>query len=152
MDLRKTGDDRFTFKQWGSLPDEDWKKNSNLDWFGHSQISFDKQISDDGVLIVVPRFDEYWAELMGYEFDRPIQRVDPLLTDCLYERAWQAAVDHKPEIKLIIVYSWNEHGDHSAIEPTRGESHISAGRSLVEKTAQYYRQFLDGESITPCGE
>ncbi len=149
LDLRNTDDDRFTFKQWGSVPEPDWKEYTNIDWMFHPQVSFHKQISDDGVLLVVPRFDEYWAELMGYKFSYPIRRIDPLLREGFYECVWQVAVDHKREIKLIIVYSWNEHGDHSAIEPTKGKTFLSAGRTLIEKTRRYYERFLSGETIEP---
>ena len=147
LDLRVTGDSGFTFKQWGSWPDVNWRDNSDLDWFGHTQVPFDRQISDDGVFIVVPRFDEYWAQVMGAQFDRGIQRSDPYLKDGLYELAWQTAIDHQPAINLIIIYSWNEHGDHSAIEPTKTETPIAAGRTLLEKTEVYFQNFLRGEQI-----
>ena len=105
-------------------------------------------ISDDGMYVVFPRFDEYWLYIMGREFSYPYRRVDPLLTEGIYERTWQVAVDNKDDINLIVLYTWNEHEEHAAIEPDKGISPVSYGRSLVEKTSSYYRQFLAGRSIT----
>ena len=148
VNLKETADARFTFKQWGSVDAQNWKASTTFDWNGYPDISWlSQQIADDGTLILFARFDEYWAEIMGHTFSYDIRRVDPLLEDGVYEQAWQVAVDNKAAINLLIVYSWNEHGDHSAIEPTEGLTHISAGRILVEKTSEYYRQFLAGESI-----
>ncbi len=148
LDLRETGDARFTFKHWGSINDQNWKTSTDFDWLGYPDVSWlDKQIANDGTLILFPRFDEYWAQVMGHTFAYPVRRVDPLMEERVYEQAWQVAVDNKPDINLLIVYSWNEHGDHSAIEPTKEATHIAAGRVLIEKTSEYFRQFLAGRNI-----
>ncbi len=150
IDLKETADARFTFKKWGSVNDQNWKTSTTLDWNGYPDVSWlDQQITEDGTLIVFPRFDEYWAQVMGHSFAYDIRRVDPFLDKGVYEQAWQVAVDNKASINLLVVYSWNEHGDHSAIEPTVGLTHISAGRSLVQKTSEYYRQFIAGEGVKP---
>ena len=104
-------------------------------------------ISDDGMYVVFPRFDEYWLHIMGRDFDYPYRRVDPLLTEGVYEQTWQVAVDNRDDIKLIVLYAWNEHKEHASIEPDKGVSPVSYGGSLVEKTAAYYRQFLAGKPI-----
>ena len=109
-----------------------------------------KQISDDGTLIIFPRFDESWAGIMGYKAGYRPRRIDPMLDEGLYEYAWQTAVELRDEVSLLMVYSWNEHGDHSAIEPTKGVTHLSAGGTLINKTRRYYEQFLAGQPIAPC--
>ena len=73
---------------------------------------------------------------------------ESMLTEGVYERTWQVAVDNRNDIKLIVIYTWNEHEEHAAIEPDKGVSPVSYGRSLVEKTATYYRQFTAGQPIT----
>ncbi len=65
------------------------------------------------------------------------------MTEGVYEQAWQIAMDNRDDIKLLVLYSWNEHKEHAAIEPDKSVSPVSYGRSLVEKTAAYYRQFLE---------
>ena len=67
------------------------------------------------------------------------------MTEGAYERAWQTAGDNRNDINLLIVYCWNEHEEHASIEPDKGISPVSYGRSLVEKTSAYYRQFLAGD-------
>ena len=149
VELKTPHDPRFTVKTWGSyFGDLDWKTKSDQDWNWYPDpVLLPNMISDDGVYVVFPRFDEYWLYIMGLEFSYPYRRVDPLLTEGFYEQAWQVAVDNRDDIKLIVLYSWNEHKEHAAIEPDKGVSPISYGRSLVEKTSAYYRQFLAGRPI-----
>lgn len=150
VELKTLDDSRFTVKTWGSyFGGPDWKTESNQDWNWYPEPAWlSSMISDDGMYVVFPRFDEYWLYIMGREFSYPYRRVDPLLTEGIYERTWQVAVDNKDDINLIVLYTWNEHEEHAAIEPDKGISPVSYGRSLVEKTSSYYRQFLAGRSIT----
>ena len=77
-------------------------------------------ISDDGMYVVFPRFDEYWLHIMGRDFDYPYRRVDPLLTEGVYEQTWQVAVDNRDDIKLIVLYAWNEHKEHASHRAGQG--------------------------------
>ena len=153
VDLKTAHDPRFTVKTWGSyFGGLDWKTESSQDWNWYPDPAWlPHMISDDGVYVVFPRFDEYWLYLMGRDFDYPYRRVDPVLTEGAYERAWQVAVDKRDDIELIVLYTWNEHKEHAAIEPDRGISPVSYGRSLVEKTAAYYHRFLTGRSEVLAG-
>ena len=145
LELKTPNDPRFTVKTWGSyFGGLNWKIESGQDWNWYPDPAWlPHMISDDGMYVVFPRFDEYWPYIMGREFSYPYRRVDPLLTEGVYEQTWQVAMDNRDDIKLIVLYSWNEHKEHSAIEPDRSVSPVSYGRSLVEKTAAYYRQFLE---------
>lgn len=148
VELKTPRDPRFIVKTWGSyFGGPDWKAKSSQDWNWYPNPAWlPHMVSDDGVYVVFPRFDEYWLYLMGHDFGYPYRRVDPMLTEGVYERAWQVAVDNRDDIELIVLYSWNEHKEHAAIEPDRGVSPMSYGRSLVEKTGAHYRQFLSGQS------
>ncbi len=149
VELKTPSDPRFTVKTWGSyFGGPDWKTATNQDWNWYPEPAWlPEMISVDGMYVVFPRFDEYWLHIMGRKFAYPYRRVDPLLTEGVYEETWQVAVDNRDKIKLIVLYTWNEHAEHAAIEPDKGVSHVSYGRSLVEKTAEYYRQFLAGRPI-----
>ena len=149
VELKSPQDPRFNVKTWGShFGGSDWKIEGNQDWNWYPEPAWLPQmISDDGMYVVFPRFDEYWLYIMGREFGYPYRRVDPLLTEGVYEQTWQVAVDNRDEIKLIVLYTWNEHKEHAAIEPDKGISPVSYGRSLLEKTAAYYHQFLSGLPI-----
>ena len=150
VELKISDDPRFTVKTWGSyFGDLDWRTESDQDWNWYPDPEWlPNMISDDGMYVVFPRFDEYWLYIMGREVSYPYRRVDPLFTEGIYEQAWQVAVDNRDKIKLIVLYSWNEHKEHAAIEPDKGISQASYGRSLVKKTSAYYRQFLAGLPIT----
>ena len=146
VDLKEPSDTRFTIKNWSSTSDREWKTNSHLDWNWYPDLTLlSSMVSDDGVFVVFPRFDEYWMHIMGKKLSHPYRRIDPALTEGAYERAWQTAGDNRNDINLLIVYCWNEHEEHASIEPDKGISPVSYGRSLVEKTSAYYRQFLAGD-------
>ena len=149
LELKTPNDPRFTVKTWGSyFGGPDWKTKSNQDWNWYPEPAWlPHMISDDGMYVVFPRFDEYWLHIMGRDFDYPYRRVDPLLIEGVYEQTWQVAVDNRDDIKLIVLYAWNEHKEHASIEPDKGISPVSYGRSLLEKTAAYYREFLAGRAI-----
>ena len=74
LELKTPNDPRFTVKTWGSyFGAPDWKIKSGQDrnwypdpaWLPH-------MISDDGMYVVLPRFDEYWLYIMGRESAIPI--------------------------------------------------------------------------------
>ena len=148
VDLKEPADARFTVKSWSSTDNPNWKIDTTLDWNWFPDPNFvDDTLSDDGVIVVFPRFDEYWMHIMGKTLSGPYRRVDPLLTEGAYEQAWQHVVDNKDNVNMILLYSWNELEEHAAIEPDKGVSPVSYGNSLIEKTAAYHLQFLAGEDI-----
>ena len=146
VDLKETRDSRYTVKTWGShFKGPDWKSGSGQDWNWYPEPAWqERMISDDGVYVVYPRFDEFWLNMQGRQFEYPHRRVDPWLTQGVYEWTWQVAVENRNEIKLIILNSWNEHKEHTAIEPDKGQSRMRRGDSLLHRTAAYYGQFEAG--------
>ncbi len=153
LELKSPRDPRLTVKTWGSyFGGPNWKAASGQDWNWHPEPAWlSSMISEDGVYVVFPRFDEYWLHIMGRVFPYPYRRVDPLLTEGLYEQTWQIAAANRDDIRLIVLYAWNEHKEHASIEPDKNISPASYGRSLLEKTSTYYRQFLSGSPITALG-
>jgi hypothetical protein len=148
LDLSETRDSRFTFRMWGSSNEPEWKTYEPFQWNGYPDVvTLQDQISDDGVIIVFPRFDEYWPWIMGWKTSGQVRRVDPFLRENVYEQAWQVCADNRHKLNMIVVYSWNEHGDHSAIEPTRAGNPTAAEWRLVDKTSEHYQLFLTGQSI-----
>ena len=148
VDLKEPADAWFTLKSWSSTDNPDWKVDTTLDWNWYPDPELVAgTLSNDGVITVFPRFDEYWMHIMGKPLSAPYRRVDPQLTEGVYGRTWQAAVDAKNDVNMILIYSWNELEKHAAIEPDKGVSPVSYGSSLVEKTREYKRQFLAGQDI-----
>ncbi len=148
VDLKQPADARFTVKSWSSTDNPNWKTDTTLDWNWYPDVSLvEGTISDDGVIVLFPRFDEYWMYIMGKNMGHDFRRVDPLLEDGVYRQVWQVAVDNRDDLALILIYTWNEHEEHAAIEPDKGISPVSYGDSLIVKTSQYYRKFLAGQDI-----
>ena len=146
VDLKEPHDGRFTVRSFGSRSDPQWKAYQDWNWY--PDVDFlPSLISDDGMYVIFPRFDEHWMEVMGHPFPYEVRRVDPVFAEMVYEQTWQVAVDHKDEINLLVLYHWNEHQEHSAIEPENGESVTGYGHALVDKTATYYHQFHLGQAI-----
>ena len=81
VELKTPNDPRFTVKTWGSyFSGPDWKTESNQDWNWYPEPAWlSDMISDDGMYVVFPRFDEYWLYIMGREFSYPYRRVDPMI-------------------------------------------------------------------------
>lgn len=72
-------------------------------------------ISRDGELTIIPRIDSYHY-YQGDSQNRSYLRFDSNLTG-LYMYEWDFAIQHKSQIGLVLVYSWNEYYERSVIEP-----------------------------------
>jgi hypothetical protein len=103
-------------------------------------------------LVLYPHDWPFWAEtpppllngvvpvMPGY-IDTHLGRDDPMVhprnNGRLYHEQWQHALAQKPE--LILVYSWNEYFEQSAIEPT-----VQWGDSYLRWTKCYIAHAHDG--------
>ncbi len=122
------------------------------DWFFGPPQDPIAGLSDDGVAFVTPRFDEYPAKIMGATYITWTPRsLDPLLTQCVYERQWQQLADQRDRLRLIILYGWNLYGEQAYIEPALATPpRPSIGRRYVERTRAYYAALLAGRPIAPA--
>ena len=137
-------DPRFTIRHWtGRAKGE---AGEGWDWTFAPPQDIIEARSDDGVVFVYPRFDEYYLHLggAGYLTGGP-RRVDPILEKGAYERQWQQLVDNRETISLIILYSWNLYGEQAHIEPSTGGP-APVGDEYVARTRRFYQQFLASRS------
>jgi len=91
-------------------------------------------ISADGEVTIVPRTDSY--------FDRAYQngsylRFDASLTEGLYEEQWNYVLSQRSSIHLVIIYSWNEYHERTAIEPHVDGNNTLPEGYLLSVTARY---------------
>ena len=93
----------------------------------------DPVISTDGEVTLIPRIDSLYAFLGGYQSG--YLRFDDSLLLGLYQYEWEYVLVHKPEVKLVLIYSFNEYHERTAIEPTY-ESEIFQ-TTLLNITASY---------------
>jgi hypothetical protein len=129
-------DPRFTIRTLGVKNDPDWDfwHGTNLtgkaEDFNSSEYQGEPRISSDGVLTVIPRFDDYALHMSG---SRPYYQVyDPTLTEGMYGNEWTYAFQHRPEIRMIIINSYNELHERTNIQPT-----LEDGMTLLVETGAY---------------
>jgi hypothetical protein len=92
-------------------------------------------ISSDGEVTLVPRIDSYYDR--GYQGGSYL-RFDPDLAAGLYAEQWSYVLAHVSQVKLVLIYSWNEYHERSEIEPHADYTDGAAGASyLLGLTAQY---------------
>jgi len=149
----------YTVRHWTGCARQDVARQYNCeqappawDWFFGPPQDPISGLSDDGVTFVTPRFDEYPAKQMGATYlTWPPRSLDPLLTQCAYERQWQQLAEQRDRLRLIVLYAWNLYGEQAYIEPaTATPPRPSIGRRYVERTQAYYAALLDGRPIVPA--
>jgi hypothetical protein len=90
--------------------------------------------SADGEVTLVPRIDSYFDR--GYEGGSYL-RFDSNLSQGLYQEQWSYVLNNTPEVKLVLVYSWNEYHERTAIEPHQDlTAHVNPVY-LLNLTARY---------------
>ncbi len=135
-------DPRFTIKHWTGRTKgeagEEW------DWSFAPPQDIIEARSDDGVVFVYPRFDEYYLYLAGAgHLPAEPRRVNPVLEEDFYDRQWCQMVDNRDLISLIILYSWNLYGEQAHTEPSTGGP-APVEDEYVATTGRNYQKFLEG--------
>jgi hypothetical protein len=90
-------------------------------------------ISSDGEVTIVPRIDSYHnAGSQGGSY----LRFDPTLATGLYSEQWSYVL--RSQVKLVIIYSWNEYYERSEIEPHYDYTNSTVSPSyLLDLTSRY---------------
>ena len=91
-------------------------------------------ISSDGEVTIVPRIDSYFDS--GYSGGSYL-RFDPNLSEGLYQEQWSYVIDHRSQVSLVLIYSWNEYHERTAIEPHTDFTANVNSTYLLDLTAQY---------------
>jgi hypothetical protein len=126
-------DSRFTVRTIGNFNRQPVDSSQEPDWIfwtapiqfyqgeGGKNVNYSNDlgnpvISSDGEVGVVPRIDSYYYYL-GDPQNRGYLRFNSNLTLGLYQYEWNYVIQHKSQVRLVIIYSWNEYYERSAIEP-----------------------------------
>jgi len=133
--LQPCSNDNFTMRTIGNRP-------NSVDWiFWDAPANFsqgqggtgvnmsndvgDPFVSPDGEVTVVPRIDSYFNYVGGYQ--PGFLRFDSGLQLGLYQYEWNFVLSHRNEVRLVLIYSWNEYHERTAIEP-----HVNGNSTLPE--------------------
>lgn len=92
-------------------------------------------ISQDGEVTIVPRIDSYYQFKFG--FSASYLRFDQSLTKGLYQEQWNFVLSNEHAVKLVLIYSWNEYHERTAIEPHFDATANVSVSYLSDMTASY---------------
>lgn len=116
-------DERFTVYVVGNPPNkvdlifwkgmdclDDYKNVEDISWYTGNPV-----INYDGIVSIIPRYDD---KLMFEAGSRStFMQFDRLLDKGLYGKEWNYVISNKDKINMVLIYSWNEYHERSAIEP-----------------------------------
>jgi hypothetical protein len=89
--------------------------------------------SADGEVTIVPRIDSY--------FDREYEGGSYLRFDThlegLYAEQWTYVFAHCSQVKLVLIYSWNEYHERTAIEPHMDHT-VDVSSTYLSNTTSHY--------------
>lgn len=115
--------DSFTYRLVGSSPNSvDWYFWVGMNFLdasgGNAQpqnYASDPTISGDGEVAIAPRYDDYYLWSAG---ERPgFMRFDYRMSEQMYSAEWHYVLGQKSGVRLVLLYSWNEYHERTAIEP-----------------------------------
>ena len=140
--LSDTQDPYFSFREFGVLDDgADWEFTAHLGLDG-------MKVGTDGAIWIAPRFDEtyLWGKgaLPADKHPGNLVRLDPHLTEGLYDKAWEKVYENRDRISMVMVYGWNPWAEAAAVEPSTID-----GDLLLRKTAWYYQRLREGRDFQP---
>ena len=122
--------DNAGYQDWDYWPDYDRGLSGQL------------RVRRDGYVALAPRYDD--------EHIRPggVPPYDPGLEAGWYGRQWRFVIDHRDEVRIVAVATWNEYHERTAIEPHLDPT--AAGRDpylLYRETRGYIR--MAGSRLGP---
>ena len=122
--IRITGNDidNAGYQDWDLWPDYDTNLTGRL------------RIRIDGYVALSPRFDD--------EHFRPggVGQYDPFLEEKWYRKQWEFVLNNLDEVRIIMIYSWNEYHERSMIEPFIDPKTNIDPWYLYNTTAEYVRE------------
>lgn len=146
-------DERFNVFVVGNPPNDVdvifWKGMDCLDAYGgftHIEYYSGKPVINyEGIVSIVPRYDD--KALYDAGSRSTFMQFDRLLTKNLYGKEWNFVIQNKDSIKMVLIYSWNEYHERTAIEPLYDYTTGKSQYYLLNLTKYYVKQFR--EYVTP---
>ena len=151
--LQPGSDANFTTRTIGNRPNQvDWT------WWDAPQTFFQGQggsgvnasndfgnpvISSDGEVTIVPRVDSYFY-YVGSHSQGGYLRFDSSLRLGLYQYEWEYVLGHRNETRLVLIYSWNEYHERTAIEPHDDGNSTLPVNYLLNMTEAYVSMLDSG--------
>lgn len=136
----------FTYRLEGGTPNpvdwNFWQGVTFLDSAGGtaepSNYEHDPVISPDGEVAIAPRYDDYYLWLAH---ERPgYMRFDYLSNEGMYSSEWNYVLGKAGSVSLVLIYSWNEYHERTAIEPHVDYTTALPRDYLLNQTGRFISQ------------
>ncbi|WFO74718.1 hypothetical protein J4526_06460 [Desulfurococcaceae archaeon MEX13E-LK6-19] len=117
----KPNDNRFEIRIVGNDVDnagyQDWDlwPDYLAPWVTLKDVEL--RVRRDGYVALTPRFDDRLFCIYSNRTGCDDRLVDPTYVAQAYIKQWEWVIEHKNEVKIIAIYSWNEYHERSMIEP-----------------------------------
>lgn len=135
-------EDRYTIIKWTGRMRDTNTVREGWEWFFSPPQDIIEAMSNDGVVFVYPRFDEFYLSEGGATYITWIpRRVNPLLKDGFYEAQWRQVNENEDDVNLIVLYGWNLYGEQAHIEPSTGGP-APVENEYLERTRRFYDEYL----------
>ncbi len=128
----------FTYRQVGGAPNPvEWYFWMGMNFLDSSGPGAEPQnyeqnpfVSSDGEVGIAPRYDDYYL--------RPdYMRFDYRMTEGMYGSEWSYVAGVAKSVNLVLIYSWNEYHERTAIEPHWDYTAQAGSDYLTNLTASY---------------
>jgi hypothetical protein len=98
-------------------------------------------ISVDGEVTIIPRIDSFYCCQPSYlRFDVSLQPVNNVT---LYQYEWNYVLGNISKVHLILIYSWNEYKERTAIEPHYDYASNVPPNYLLDMTRNYVERLFN---------
>lgn len=147
--LVKKAVNRWTLRLVSSQDRSYTSESEGWHWWLVPQQPLSQTLSSDGVVFLNHRFSEYYLHLAQASYlTWHWRHIDPFFKEHVYESHWRWALDHRDDLNIIFVYSWNFYGELAQLEPsTRGPA--PPEYEYLRKTKEYYEAFRAGKRRLP---
>ena len=133
----------FTYRLVGGRPNPvDWNFWAGMNFLDASggnaepqNYEYDPVVSPDGEVGISPTYDDYYLWLAH---QRPgYMRFDYQMSEGMYGSEWTYVLGKAGSVSLVLIYSWNEYHERTAIEPHVDASSPLPPSYLLNQTERY---------------
>jgi len=133
----------FTYRLVGGEPNKvDWYFWTGWSFLDSSGGNAEPQnyesapyVSPDGEVGIAPRYDDYYLWQAGGR--QGYMRFDYNTSEGMYSSEWNKVLEEGRNVSLVLLYSWNEYHERTAIEPHRDFTAHADSTYLLDLTPRY---------------
>ena len=109
-----------------------------------SNYEGDPNISSTGIVSIIPRYDDKGLFETGGRSS--YMQFDVSYNQGLYQSEWNYVLNQSSSANMVLIYSWNEYHERSAIEPHYDDTNSSVSPFYLTDLTKYYVTKFEGAS------